>query len=57
MSKSDNSLHIRNNFGSLIVIILYVDNLVIGGEHVVDINNVKSLLFEKFEMSLVMNRL
>ena len=51
MSKSDNSLYIRSNSASLIVIILYVDDLVIGGEHLVEINKVKSLLSHKFEMT------
>ena len=51
MSKSDNSLYIRSDFESPIVIILYVDDLVIGGEHLVDINKVKYLLSGKFEMT------
>ena len=51
MSKSDNSLYIRNDSASPILIILYVDDLVIGGEHLVDINKVKSLLSDKFEMT------
>ena len=50
MSKSDNSLYEQNDSGSPIVIILYVDDLVIGGESLVDINKVKSLLSNKFEM-------
>ena len=49
MSKSDN-FYIRSDSESPIVIILYVDDLVIGGEHLVDINKVKSLLSDKFEM-------
>ena len=49
MSKSNNSLYIRNDSASLIVIILYVDDLVIGGKHLIEINKVKSLLFDKFE--------
>ena len=35
----------------MIVIILYVDDLVIGGEHLFDINKVKSLRSDKFEMT------
>ena len=49
MSKSDNSLYVRSD-SSPIVIILYVNDLVIGAEHLVDINKVKSLLSSKFEM-------
>ena len=51
MSKSDNSLYIRSDSASPLVIILYVDDLVIGGEHLVDINKVKTLLSDKFEMT------
>ena len=43
-------LYIQSDSESPIVIILYVDDLVIGGEHLVDINKVKSLLSDKFEM-------
>ena len=50
MSKSDNPLLIRKNFSGLLFIIIYVDDLVIGGEHLVDINKVKMLLFGKLEM-------
>ena len=51
MSKSDNSLYVRSNSKSPIIIILYVDDLVIEGEHLIDINKVKSLLSNKFEMT------
>ena len=52
MSKSDyNSLYVKNYSGSPIVIILYVDDLVIGGEKLLDINKVKILLYIKFEMT------
>ena len=44
MSKSDNSLYVRSGF-SPIIVILYVDDLVIGGENLVDIN----LFSNKFE--------
>ena len=50
MSKFDNSLYIRSDSASPIIIILYVDDLVIRGEHLVDINKVKTLLSDKFEM-------
>ena len=40
----------RRNFESPIFIILYVDDVVIGGEQLVNINKVKSLLSGKFEM-------
>ena len=49
MSKSDTSLYIRNESDRPIVIILYVDDLFIGGKDVAEIN-VKSLLSGIFEM-------
>ena len=51
MSKLYNSLYVRSGSESLIVIILYVNDLVIGGENLVKINRVKSLLSNKFEMT------
>ena len=51
MSKLDNSLYIRNDSESLIVIIIYVDDLVIGGEHLVYIKKVKAILSDKFKMT------
>ena len=51
MSKSDNSLYIRSGSESLIVIIIYVDDLVIVSEHLIEINRVKSLLSDKFDLT------
>ena len=56
MSKSGNSLFMQSNSIGQIFIIIYVDDLVMGGEHLVDINKVKMLLSRKFEMK-VMNEL
>ena len=50
MSKSDTSLYIQHESDNPIVIILYVDDLVIGGKDLVEINKVKSLLSYRFEM-------
>ena len=50
MSKSDTSLYIWHELDSPIVIILYVDDLVIGGKDLAEINKVKSLLSGRFEM-------
>ena len=50
MSKSDNSLYIRNNPKSPVFLILYVDDLVIGGESLTETQKIKKLLLEKFEM-------
>ena len=51
MSKSDNSLYIRSYSESPIFIILYVDDLVIGIEHLFEIHRVKSLISDKFEIT------
>ena len=48
MSKFDKSLYVQYDSRIPIVIILYVDALVIGGESLVDINKVKSS--QQFEM-------
>ena len=50
MSKSDTSLYIRHESDNPVVIILYVDDLVIGGKDLAEINKVKSLLSGRFEM-------
>ena len=50
MSKSDASLYIRNESDIPIFIILYVDDLVIGGKDLAEINKVKSLLSDRLEM-------
>ena len=53
MSKTDNSLCIRNNRKSLIFLILYVDDLVIGGESLTETQKIINLLLEKFEMKIL----
>ena len=50
MSKSDTTLYIRHGSDNPIFIILYVDDLVIGGKDIAEINKIKSLLSGRFEM-------
>ena len=50
MSKSDNTLFVRSNSRGQVFIIIYVDDLVIGGEHLAGIEHIKKLLFCRFEM-------
>ena len=50
MSKSDNSLFIRNNTRGQLFIIIYMDDLVIREEHIGDIEHTKKLLSSWFEM-------
>ena len=49
-SKSDNSLFIRSDSRGHLFIIIYVDDLVIEGEHFVDIEHIKKLLSSRLEM-------
>ena len=50
MSKFDNSLFIQSDSRGQVFIILYVDALVIGGEHLAVIDHIKKLLSGRFEM-------
>ena len=50
MSKFDNSMFLRSNSTRQIFIIIYVDALVIGGEHIEDIDHIKKLPSDQFEM-------
>ena len=48
MSKSNNYLFIWSNSSGRIFSIIYVDDFVIGGENIVNINKIKMLLFRMF---------
>ena len=50
MSKYDNFLFIRSDSRGQLYIIIYVDDLVIGGEHITSIDHIKKLLSGRFEM-------
>ena len=50
MSRSDNSLYIRSDSKGQVFIKIYVDDLVIGGEHLANIENIRNLLSGQFEM-------
>ena len=50
MSQSDNSLYTRNNATCTLAILLYVDDLIIGGVDLAAVQKTKSLLSNKFEM-------
>ena len=51
MSKSDNSLFFENDTRGKLFLIIYVDDLVIGGVHIEDIKHTKKLLSSRFEMT------
>ena len=50
MSTSDNSVFIQSDSKGHVFIIIYVDDLVIGREQLVDNAHIKKLLFSPFEM-------
>ena len=50
MSKFDNSMFIWSDSRGQVLIIIYVDDLVIEGEHLADIEHIKKLLSNRFEM-------
>ena len=50
MSKFDNSLFIRSDSRGLVFIIIYVDDLVIRGEHLTNISHIKKLLSIRFKL-------
>ena len=50
MSKFDNSLYIQSDTGGQVFILIYVDDLIIGGEHLADIDHIKKLLSNRFEL-------
>ena len=50
MSKSDNSLFIQSDSKGQVFILIYVDDLVIGGEHLANIEHIEKLLSAQFEM-------
>ena len=50
MSKSDNSMFIWSNSRGQLFIIIYINDLIIRGEHLADINHIKKLLSGIFKM-------
>ena len=50
MSKSNNSLFIPSDSKGQLFIIIHVNYLVIGGEHLVDNDHIKKLLSSRFKM-------
>ena len=50
MVDSDNSLYVQKNDHGIVTICICVDDLIVGGDHEVDIEHVKTLLKEEFDM-------
>ncbi len=50
MSNADHSLYVRKSDEGIMVIIIYVDDLIVGGDNEKEVEHVKSLLKQKFDM-------
>ena len=50
MADADNSLYVQKNDHGIVTICICVDDLIVGGDHEVDIEHVKTLLKEEFDM-------
>jgi hypothetical protein len=48
--ESNNSLYIQNNAKCVLLILVYVDNLIIGNEELAVIQKMRPLLSNKFKM-------
>jgi hypothetical protein len=50
MSNADHSLYVRKNDEGIVVITIYVDDLIVGGDNEKEVEHVKRLLKQKFDM-------
>lgn len=50
MADADHSLYVRKSNKSIVIITIYVDDLIIGGESLDEIEHVKGLLKKQFDM-------
>ena len=50
MADADHSLYVQKNESRIVFICIYVDDLIVGGDHVADVEHVKSLLKKDFDM-------
>jgi len=50
MSDADHSLYVRKSDEGIVVIIIYVDDLIVGGDNEKEVEHVKRLLKQKFDM-------
>jgi hypothetical protein len=50
MSDVDHSLYVRKSDEGIVVITIYVDHLIVGGDNEKEVEHVKSLLKQKFDM-------
>ncbi|MCO5593034.1 hypothetical protein L7F22_047039 [Adiantum nelumboides] len=50
MADADHSLYVRKNENAIVIVCIYVDDLIIGGDNEGEIMHVKSLLKKEFDM-------
>ncbi|MCO5602581.1 hypothetical protein L7F22_056715 [Adiantum nelumboides] len=50
MADADHSLYVRKNENGIVIVCIYVDDLIIGGDNEGEIMHVKSLLKKEFDM-------
>ena len=50
MANADHSLYVLKSDKGIVVITIYVDDLIVGGDNEEEIEHVKSLLKQKFDM-------
>ncbi len=50
MSNADHSLYVRKSDEGIVVITIYVDDLIVGGDNEKEVEHVKSFFKQKFDM-------
>ena len=50
MASADHSLYVRKSDRGIVIIVIYVDDLIVGGDKLDEIEHVKGLLKLKFDM-------
>ena len=50
MANADNSLYVQKNEHGIVIIFIYVDDLIVGGDNEDEIAHVKTLMKQEFDM-------
>ena len=50
MDDANHSLYVQKNDSRIVFIRIYVDDLIVGGDHVANVEHVKNLLNKEFDM-------
>ena len=51
LADADHSLYVQTNDSGIVFICIYVDDLIVGGDHVADVEHINSLLKKEFDMN------